>query len=102
DSFRFRNVWADEMLPAIDDFRPQLLLVSAGFDGHVQDPQADLMLETADFAWLTGELQALARRHAQGRLVSMLEGGYDLQALADCCQAHVGTLLEGSPATGDG
>lgn len=101
-SFRFRNVWADEMLPAIDDFRPQLLLVSAGFDAHLRDPQADLMLETADFAWITAELHALARRHAQGRVVSLLEGGYDLQALAECCVAHVGTLLDGSAAAHGG
>ncbi len=95
-SLRFRNVWIEEMLPAIDDFRPQLLLVSAGFDAHLRDPQADLMLETEDFAWIAAELHALARRHAAGRLVSMLEGGYDPQALADCCVAHVGSLLEGT------
>lgn len=93
-SFRFRNTWADEMLPAIDDFRPQLLLVSAGFDAHLRDPQADLMLETDDFAWITTELRGLARRHAAGRMVSMLEGGYDLQALAECSVAHVGALLD--------
>ncbi len=98
-SLRFRNVWIEEMLPAIDDFRPQLLLVSAGFDAHLRDPQADLMLETEDFAWITAELHALARRHAAGRLVSMLEGGYDPQALADCCVAHVGTLLDGAAGT---
>jgi len=94
-SLRFRNVWADEMLPAIDDFRPQLLLVSAGFDAHLRDPQADLMLEAEDFAWITTELHALARRHGAGRVVSMLEGGYDLQALAESSVAHVGALLEG-------
>nr|HBG88997.1 acetoin utilization protein [Stenotrophomonas sp.] len=94
--FRFRNVWADEMLPAIDDFRPQLLLISAGFDAHLRDPQADLMLETDDFAWITAELHALARRHAAGRVVSMLEGGYDLQALSECTVAHVRALLEGA------
>ena len=94
-SLRFRNVWADEMLPAIDDFRPQLLLVSAGFDAHLRDPQADLMLEAEDFAWITTELHALARCHGAGRVVSMLEGGYDLQALAESSVAHVGALLEG-------
>ncbi|NIJ67906.1 histone deacetylase family protein [Xanthomonas sp. 60] len=97
-SLRFRNVWADEMLPAIDDFRPQLVLVSAGFDAHRRDPQADLMLESEDFAWLTTELLALARRHAAGRLVSTLEGGYDLDALAECSVAHVQALLEGGAA----
>lgn len=99
-SLRFRNVWVEEMLPAIDDFRPQLVLVSAGFDAHLRDPQADLMLEAEDFAWITTELQALARRHAAGRLVSMLEGGYDLQALAESSVAHVGSLLDGAGTAG--
>ena len=91
--FRFRNTWADELLPLVDAFRPQLLFVSAGFDAHLHDPQADLMVETEDFGWLTTELAALADRHADGRLVSMLEGGYDLQALAECSVAHVDALL---------
>ena len=91
--FRFRNTWADELLPLVDTFRPQLLFVSAGFDAHLHDPQADLMGETEDFGWLTTELAALADRHADGRLVSMLEGGYDLQALAESSVAHVGALL---------
>ncbi|MCG8277791.1 histone deacetylase family protein [Stenotrophomonas sp. NLF4-10] len=93
--FRFRNTWADELLPQLDAFGPQLLLVSAGFDGHMRDPQADLMLEAEDFGWLSGELAALATRHAGGRMVSMLEGGYDLQALRECSVAHVQALLDG-------
>ncbi|MEO6519547.1 MAG: histone deacetylase family protein [Pseudoxanthomonas sp.] len=90
--FRFRNVWADLLLPALDEFRPQLLLLSAGFDAHMRDPLADLMLETEDFRWLTRELRAIARRHASGRVVSMLEGGYDLEALRECSVAHVDEL----------
>jgi len=90
--FRFRNTWADQMLPLLDAFRPQLVLVSAGFDAHMRDPQADLMLEAEDFGWLTAELRKLARRHAQGRMVSMLEGGYDLQALRESSVAHVQAL----------
>jgi acetoin utilization deacetylase AcuC-like enzyme len=90
--FRFRNVWADTMLPMLDAFRPQLLLISAGFDAHMRDPLADLMLETEDFAWLTRELRAIAGRHASGRVVSLLEGGYDLQALRECSVAHVNEL----------
>jgi acetoin utilization deacetylase AcuC-like enzyme len=66
--------------------------VSAGFDAHMRDPLADLMLETEDFAWLTRELRAIADRHAGGRMVSMLEGGYDLEALRECSVAHVGAL----------
>lgn len=90
--FRFRNVWADVLLPELDAFRPQLLLISAGFDAHMRDPLADLMLETEDFAWLTRELRAIARRHAFGRIVSSLEGGYDLEALRECSVAHVNEL----------
>jgi len=94
DGLRFCNTWADDLLPRLDDFAPQLLLISAGFDAHVNDPQADLMVETRDFAWLSRELCQIANRHAQGRLVSMLEGGYDLQALRECTRAHVSALLE--------
>jgi acetoin utilization deacetylase AcuC-like enzyme len=90
--FRFRNVWADGLLPELDAFRPQLLLISAGFDAHMRDPLADLMLETEDFAWLTRELRAIARRHAFGRIVSSLEGGYDLDALRESSVAHVNEL----------
>ena len=92
----FRQAWQDTLLPALDGFRPQLVLVSAGFDGHRLDPLAQLQLEASDYAWLTGELVAIADRHAHGRLVSMLEGGYDLQALAECSVAHVGVLLNGA------
>ncbi|MDX6080192.1 histone deacetylase family protein [Xanthomonas campestris] len=92
DGLRFRNVWEDEMLPLIDAFRPQLILISAGFDAHLRDPLADLMLDADDFAWLTGALRALATRHARGRVVSVLEGGYDLQALRESSVAHVGAL----------
>src|SRR3546814_16259379 len=70
----------------------QLLLVSAGFDAHWRDPLAQLQLDADDYAWLTGELRRLAGRHAQGRLVSTLEGGYDLQALRECSLAHVRAL----------
>lgn len=91
-SFRFRNLWAEQMLPLLDAFQPQLLLISAGFDAHRRDPQADLMLEAEDFAWLTAELVAIAEHHSNGRVVSMLEGGYDLEALRECSVAHVQAL----------
>ena len=90
--FRFQNTWADELLPALEDFRPQLVFISAGFDAHMRDPLADLMLETEDFGWLTRQLRTLADRHAGGRVVSMLEGGYDLDALRDCAKVHVDAL----------
>ncbi len=88
----FRAVWQRELLPALDAFAPELLLISAGFDGHRDDPLAQFMLETDDFEWLTGELASLAQKHCAGRIVSLLEGGYDLAALADCVTAHVRAL----------
>ena len=92
----FRAAWRDRLLPALDRFAPQLLLASAGFDAHRNDPLAQLQLEAGDYAWLTDELCVIAARHARGRIVSMLEGGYDLQALRECSVAHVGALLEGA------
>lgn len=93
-STEFRQAWRNLLLPALDDFAPELLIVSAGFDAHRADPLASLELETEDYAWVTRELAAIARRHCDGRIVSLLEGGYDLQALAACAGAHVGALLD--------
>jgi len=90
----FRRAWEDVALPMLDAFAPELVLVSAGFDGHRADPLAQLMLEVEDFAWITRRLCDLADAHAGGRLVSALEGGYDLDALADCVSAHVKVLME--------
>ena len=92
DSQAFRHVWRERLLPQVDAFRPQLLLVSAGFDGHRDDPQAELQLQTEDYAWITRELVAIAEHNCDGRIVSTLEGGYDLQALAASCVAHVDAL----------
>jgi acetoin utilization deacetylase AcuC-like enzyme len=92
-SAEFRRLWIECLLPAIDRFAPQLLLVSAGFDGHRLDPLADLNLRAEDYHWLTLELLALADTHSQGRMVSVLEGGYSLTALRQCCVAHVGAML---------
>jgi acetoin utilization deacetylase AcuC-like enzyme len=69
------------------------LIISAGFDAHIADPLAQLRLQEADFAWITAELCALAARHAEGRVVSVLEGGYDLQALGASVAAHVRALM---------
>jgi acetoin utilization deacetylase AcuC-like enzyme len=89
----FRAAWATQLLPALEAFRPQLLLMSAGFDAHRRDPLAQLQLEADDYSWLTQQLVATADRHAHGRIVSLLEGGYDLQALRECSVAHIGALL---------
>jgi acetoin utilization deacetylase AcuC-like enzyme len=93
DGEAFRAAWRDRVLPALDAFAPGLLVVSAGFDAHARDPLAQLRVREADFAWLTGELCHLAERHCGGRVVSMLEGGYDLEALAASAAAHVRALL---------
>ena len=91
----FREAWEVLLLPALERFGPELLIVSAGFDAHKADPLAQLRLEVADFAWLTGRLMDVARTHCQGRLVSLLEGGYDLDALAESAAAHVRALMDG-------
>ena len=91
-SREFRAAWRDELLPQVEAFKPQLVLVSAGFDAHRNDPLAGLQLDTEDYAWITRELAGIADRVCLGRLVSTLEGGYDLQALAASCVAHVDAL----------
>ena len=93
-SAEFRAAWSERILPMLDDFAPELVIVSAGFDAHRADPLAQLEVETEDFVWLTKELLAIADRHAQGRLVSVLEGGYDLNALAESVATHVQSLMQ--------
>jgi acetoin utilization deacetylase AcuC-like enzyme len=92
----FRRAFEARILPALDAFAPELLLVSAGFDAHRADPLAGLELEEEDFGWVTARLAEAAGRHAQGRLVSVLEGGYDLKALAGSAAAHVCALMKAS------
>ncbi|WP_404546566.1 histone deacetylase family protein [Dyella jejuensis] len=92
-SYEFRELWDGALLPRLHVFKPQLVLVSAGFDAHRSDPIADLRLQAEDYAWITERLVDLARAHAGGRLVSTLEGGYDLAALAASASAHVSALL---------
>ncbi|MCX7377289.1 MAG: histone deacetylase family protein [Alphaproteobacteria bacterium] len=91
----FREAWEVLILPALEAFQPELLIISAGFDAHKADPLAQLRLEAADFGWLTGELMRLARAQCQGRVVSLLEGGYDLDALAESAAVHVRALMDG-------
>ncbi|RUL62121.1 histone deacetylase family protein [Dyella dinghuensis] len=93
-SYEFRELWDGVLLPRLHAFKPQLLLISAGFDAHRNDPLADIRLQTEDYAWITERLVDVARTHADGRVVSTLEGGYDLTALAASASAHVAALLE--------
>jgi len=90
----FRAVYERQILPAVDSFKPELLLISAGFDAHRSDPLAGVMLDEADFAWVTEQLFDLADKHCGGRVVSALEGGYDLEALGASARAHVEVLRE--------
>jgi acetoin utilization deacetylase AcuC-like enzyme len=92
-SNQFRLGLTQRILPALDAFRPELVLVSAGFDAHRSDPLAQLMLDEADYTWVTEKLLEIAYRHAEGRLVATLEGGYDLPALAASAAAHVRVLM---------
>lgn len=91
-SAQFRDVWRTRLLPQLDAFKPQLVMISAGFDAHRLDPLAQLELQAEDFDWITRELVTIADRHAGGRVVSSLEGGYDLQGLRESCIAHMGAL----------
>ena len=92
-SSQFRLGVTQRILPALDAFRPELVLVSAGFDAHNSDPLAQLMLDEADYTWVTEKLIEIAYRHAAGRVVATLEGGYDLSALAASAAAHLRVLM---------
>ena len=89
----FRRAMEDEILPRVEAHDPDLVLISAGFDAHRRDPLANLQFDESDFAWATGALCDIADKTCDGKVVSMLEGGYDLQALADSVAAHVEILM---------
>ncbi|MES0384983.1 MAG: histone deacetylase family protein [Hyphomicrobium sp.] len=90
----FREAFESRILPALHNFGPDLVVISAGFDAHEADPLANLRLVEADFMWATEKLAAVAATHSNGRIVSMLEGGYDLTALARSVAVHVKTLMD--------
>jgi acetoin utilization deacetylase AcuC-like enzyme len=89
----FRAAVESRWIPALDAFKPQMLFISAGFDGHREDDMGNLGLLEADYAWVTQQLVAVAERHAKGRIVSCLEGGYELSPLARSVAAHVKVLI---------
>ena len=93
DGRAFRDAVTAHWLPRLDAFRPELILVSAGFDAHVEDDMASLRLVEADYAWVTEAIREIADRHAGGRIVSTLEGGYALSALGRSVVAHLKVLL---------
>jgi acetoin utilization deacetylase AcuC-like enzyme len=94
DQFRARA--EREWLPALENHKPDVLFISAGFDAHTEDPLGELRFVESDYAWITSQLITIAERFCQGRIVSTLEGGYDLDALARSVETHMGTLIRDS------
>jgi acetoin utilization deacetylase AcuC-like enzyme len=93
-SAEFRNAYLSGILPVLRHFEPELVIISAGFDAHTRDPLADLNVQTDDYAWVTRQLMNVADECCEGRVVSLLEGGYDLDALRDSAMTHVRTLMD--------
>jgi len=93
-SAEFRHIWTTLGLPALHAFAPDLILISAGFDAHEADPLAQLRLQCEDYRWITREICNYAEHACKGRVASILEGGYNLEALGLCARAHVETLAE--------
>ena len=93
-SSEFRTAISDVILPGLEKFQPDLLLVSAGFDAHMNDPLAGLNLQDSDYAWVTKQLIEVAEKFTNGRLISTLEGGYDLLALTSSVASHVEELVQ--------
>lgn len=94
DGKAFRQSVESEIAPALEKFKPQVVFVSAGFDAHSLDPLAELQLVRDDYVWMTEFIKDVAAQHAKGRIVSALEGGYDLPSLADSATAHIRTLAD--------
>jgi acetoin utilization deacetylase AcuC-like enzyme len=92
-SAQFREAFGARVLPAVEEFAPDMILISAGFDAHRRDPLAEINLDAEDFAWATRKVMDLADRTANGRVVALLEGGYDLRGLADSAAAHIRQLM---------
>lgn len=91
----FRRAWGEQLLPALSEFSPEFIVISAGFDAHAADPLGGLELNEEDFSWATREILAIARDQCKGRVISVMEGGYDLAALGACAAAHVQALMDG-------
>ena len=88
----FRSAYVNKIFPALEEFAPKLLLISAGFDAHHEDPLANIHLTNDDFFWITTEICHIAEKYAQSRVISCLEGGYNLKALKDAVSAHITAL----------
>lgn len=96
--YQFRSKAEKEWLPALENHKPDVLFISAGFDAHIEDPLGELNFVESDYAWITTHLISIAERFCKGRIVSTLEGGYNLDALARSVETHMGTLVRDSLA----
>jgi acetoin utilization deacetylase AcuC-like enzyme len=94
DGLYMRSVYKENVFPKVRSFNPDLILLSAGFDAHIDDPLAELEWQVDDFSWITTEVCKLANDCCSSRVVSVLEGGYNLDALAACTKAHIENLIE--------
>jgi len=94
DGPTYRKLVEEPLIKKANEFRPDLILLSAGFDAHTRDPLGEVNLLEDDFYWITKLCTSLANEHAQGRILSLLEGGYDLEALANSAHRHIEGLLE--------
>ncbi|MBT8447622.1 MAG: histone deacetylase family protein, partial [Gammaproteobacteria bacterium] len=88
----YERAFAETIIPALDMFRPDALIISAGFDAHQDDPLAQINLTTEFFPWMTERLAEVAEKHGGGRIISVLEGGYNLRRLAESAAAHIDSL----------
>ncbi|MCK5664357.1 MAG: histone deacetylase family protein, partial [Thiotrichaceae bacterium] len=91
---QFREKYSDKILPALKQFNPDLILLSAGFDAHKDDPLSSIQLTQDDYQWLTQEIVSIANSCCDGKIISVLEGGYNLDALADSVSAHIAVLMK--------
>jgi len=93
-SAQFRMAIFDKWLPALERFQPEMVFVSAGFDAHQDDDMSNVSLTDADFRWIAEEIVKVAKKHANGKVISVLEGGYEVHSLARCVEAHVRVLMD--------
>lgn len=95
----YERAFAERIIPRLDHFAPEAILISAGFDAHAEDPLAEIQLSTEAFTWMSRQILEVADRHAQGRVISLLEGGYNLSRIGECVAAHLNELrLVGEPS----
>jgi acetoin utilization deacetylase AcuC-like enzyme len=90
----YKQILQRDLVPAFADFKPQVILVSTGFDAHIEDNMSDIKLTTEGFTWIIKMIVELAAEHAQGRLISVLEGGYSIRRLPELARNHVKVLLD--------